>query len=152
MRILVRNLFKGEQCAGFLQILENRVVGFVVFKTGKFTGFFGLVALVINGNQNFKLIFDAGEIVIDTVAGRCMNKMCIRDRPILLRTCSKARPAANMANELANTVFPVEAIPAATDIILPSAIPQSKNRDGNAFLKIQVLVASARSASKTTKS
>lgn len=30
---------------------------------------------------------------------------------MLLRTCSNARPAANIANELANTVLPVEAMP-----------------------------------------
>ena len=39
----------------------------------------------------------------------------------------------------------------ATPIILASAIPQSKNRSGYAFLKIPVLVAAARSASSTTR-
>ena len=48
-----------------------------------------------------------------------------------LRTCSKARPAANMAKLDAKTVLPVAARPAATPIILPSAMPQSKKRSGN---------------------
>ena len=67
-------------------------------------------------------------------------------------TCSKARPAANIAKEDANTTLPVAAIPAATHIILPSAIPQLKNLSGNFFLNIPVLVAAARSASRTRKS
>ena len=67
-------------------------------------------------------------------------------------TCSKALPAANIAKEDANTVLPVVAIPAATLTIFPSAIPQSKNLSGNAFLNAPVLVAAARSASRTRKS
>ena len=56
-----------------------------------------------------------------------------------------------MANEDTKGIVPVEAIPAATLIILPSAIPQSKNRSGCSFANRQVLVACARSASRTTK-
>ena len=63
----------------------------------------------------------------------------------------QALPAANIANVLANGIFPEAARPAATPIILASAIPQSKNRSGYAFLKIPVLVAAARSASSTTR-
>ena len=69
-----------------------------------------------------------------------------------LRTISKARPAANMAKELAKTVFPAAAIPAATPIMFSSAMPQSKKRSGQAFLKMPVLVAAARSASRTMSS
>ena len=69
-----------------------------------------------------------------------------------LRTISKARPAANMAKELAKTVLPAAARPAATPIMLASAMPQSKNRSGQAFLKMPVLVAAARSASRTIRS
>ena len=70
MRILVGNLFECKQCACFLQILENGVVGFIVLKTGKLSCLFGLVALIVHGDQNLKLISYAGEIVVDTVAGR----------------------------------------------------------------------------------
>ena len=42
-----------------------------------------------------------------------------------LTSAKEALPEANIANELANTSLPVAAIPAATLIILPSAIPQS---------------------------
>ena len=38
--------------------------------------------------------------------------------------CSKALPEANIANEDANTGLPQDAIPAATHIIFPSAMPQ----------------------------
>ena len=69
-----------------------------------------------------------------------------------LRTCSKARPAANMAKLLAKGTYPVVDSPAATHIMSLSAMPQSKWRSGNAFLKISVLVALARSASSTTTS
>ena len=58
----------------------------------------------------------------------------------------------SMAKELANGTLPVVAIPAATPIIFPSAIPQSMWRSGKAFLKVPVLVAAARSASRTTTS
>ncbi len=67
-----------------------------------------------------------------------------------LRTCSHARPAANMAKELANTFLPVVAIPAAIDIILPSAIPILKNRSGYLSLKLADIVQQAKSASSTT--
>ena len=63
--------------------------------------------------------------------------------------CSHALAEANMANVLAKTVFPAAARPAAKDIILPSAIPISRNLSGTAFLNVIVLVAFARSASKT---
>ncbi len=66
-----------------------------------------------------------------------------------LRTCSKARPAANMAKVLAKGIRPQVEAPAAATIMLASAMPQSKNRSGQAFLKVPVLVAPARSASKT---
>ena len=69
-----------------------------------------------------------------------------------LRTCSKARPAANMAKEEAKGTSPIAAAPAATAIMLPSAMPQLKWRSGKAFLKVPVLVAPARSASKTIRS
>ena len=68
-----------------------------------------------------------------------------------LRTCSNARPAANIAKELANGTLPVVASPAAIPIMLHSAIPQSIWRSGKAFLKIPVFVAAARSASSTTR-
>ena len=67
-------------------------------------------------------------------------------------TCSYARPAANIANVLANGTIPAAARPAATPIILPSAIPQSMKRSGCAFLNTPVFVAEARSASSTTRS
>ena len=69
-----------------------------------------------------------------------------------LRTCSKARPAANMAKVLATGILPVRDSPAAMPIMLDSAMPQSICLSGNFFLKMPVLVAAARSASNTTKS
>ena len=71
---------------------------------------------------------------------------------MLFLTISNALPAANIAKELANTSLPVVAIPAATPIILASAIPQSKNLSGYAALNVPVFVAAARSASRTTRS
>ena len=47
-----------------------------------------------------------------------------------LRTCSKARPVANMAKLLAKGFFPQAASPAATPIMLASAMPILKNRSG----------------------
>ncbi len=67
-----------------------------------------------------------------------------------MRIGSNARPAVNMANDDANGMNPVADIPAATDIMLLSAIPQSKKRSGKAFLNFIVFVASAKSASNTT--
>jgi len=64
--------------------------------------------------------------------------------------CSKALPAANIAKEEANGTLPVVERPAAIPTMLDSAIPQSKNLSGKAFLKTPVFVAPARSASKTT--
>ena len=64
--------------------------------------------------------------------------------------CSNALPAANIAKEDANGILPVVERPAAMPIILASAMPQSKNLSGNAFLKTPVFVAPARSASRTT--
>ena len=69
----------------------------------------------------------------------------------MLRICSKARPAANMAKELAKGTRPMVERPAATSTMLHSAMPQSKCRSGNAFLNTPVLVAAARSASSTTR-
>ena len=67
-------------------------------------------------------------------------------------TCSKALPAANMANVLAKGTFPQVERPAAIPIISASAIPQSICLSGNAFLNTAVFVAAARSASSTTTS
>ena len=53
--------------------------------------------------------------------------------PIELRICSKARPAANIANVLANGTIPVAARPAAIPIISASAMPQSMCLSGKAF-------------------
>ena len=68
-----------------------------------------------------------------------------------LRICSNARPAANIAKELANGTRPVVDRPAAIPIIFDSAIPQSICLSGKAFLKIPVFVAPAKSASNTTR-
>ena len=70
--------------------------------------------------------------------------------PMEFLICSNARPAANIAKELANGTFPAAARPAATPIMLLSAIPQSINLSGCAFLNTPVFVAAARSASSTT--
>ena len=67
-------------------------------------------------------------------------------------TCSKALPAANIANELAKTVLPQAAIPAAVEIIFASAIPIFINLSGNFFLNTSVFVDFERSASSTKKS
>ena len=69
-----------------------------------------------------------------------------------LRTCSKARPAANIAKVDAKGTSPIAAAPAATASMLPSAMPQLKWRSGKAFLNTEVLVAPERSASKTMTS
>ena len=42
-----------------------------------------------------------------------------------LRICSKARPAANIAKLEAKGTMPIAAMPAAAEIMLPSAMPQS---------------------------
>ena len=68
-----------------------------------------------------------------------------------LRICSKARPAANIAKVLINGTYPHVDIPAATPAMLASAIPQSICLSGNSFLNTPVLVAAARSASKTIR-
>ena len=57
-----------------------------------------------------------------------------------------------MAKLEAKGTSPMAAAPAATAIILPSAMPQSKWRSGKAFWKVPVLVAPARSASNTIRS
>ena len=69
-----------------------------------------------------------------------------------LRICSKARPAANMAKLEAKGTSPMVEAPAAAATMSHSAMPQSKCRWGNAFWKMEVLVAPARSASKTIRS
>ncbi len=56
-----------------------------------------------------------------------------------------------MAKVAAKGTSPMVLRPAATSIILASAMPQSKWRSGKAFWKILVLVAPARSASRTTR-
>ena len=71
--------------------------------------------------------------------------------PMELRICSKALPAANIAKLLAKGTRPIVDKPAATPIMLHSAMPQLKWRSGNAFLKVPVFVAAARSASSTTR-
>ncbi len=45
--------------------------------------------------------------------------------PMEFLTCSKARPAANIAKVEANGIFPQVDSPAATAIMFPSAMPQS---------------------------
>ena len=72
----MRNFFKRKQRAGFLQILENGVIGFIVFQTGKLSGLFGLVALIVHSHQNLELVSYAGEIVVDAVAGRGVDAAC----------------------------------------------------------------------------
>ena len=57
-----------------------------------------------------------------------------------------------MAKLEAKGTSPMAAAPAATAIMLPSAMPQLKCRSGKAFLNTPVLVAPARSASKTMMS
>ena len=47
-----------------------------------------------------------------------------------LRTCSKARPAANMAKVEAKGFLPQVARPAATPIMLASAMPMLRKRAG----------------------
>ena len=47
-----------------------------------------------------------------------------------LRTCSKARPAANMAKLDTKGAMPMAAAPAAAPIMSASAMPQSKCRSG----------------------
>ena len=50
--------------------------------------------------------------------------------PMLLRTCSNALPAANIAKVEAKGMSPREASPAETHIRFDSAMPQSKKRSG----------------------
>ena len=57
-----------------------------------------------------------------------------------------------MAKEEAKATIPMAAAPAATAIILPSAMPQLKCRLGNSLPNTAVWVEPARSASKTTMS
>ncbi len=71
--------------------------------------------------------------------------------PTELRTCSNARPDANIANELTKGILPVVASPAAIPIMLHSAMPQSICLSGYSFLNTPVFVAAARSASSTTR-
>ena len=71
---------------------------------------------------------------------------------IVWRMGSQALPVANMAKELANTVRPLQAKPAAVPIMLDSATPQLKNRSGCALRNTAVLVEPERSASRTITS
>ena len=57
-----------------------------------------------------------------------------------------------IAKDEAKTGVPVAAMPAATEIILASAIPQLMKRSGYALPKTAVCVEPERSASMTTKS
>ena len=70
-------------------------------------------------------------------------------RAIPLRTCSKAL-SVNIANVLANGIFPEDAIPAATSIIFCSAMPNETVLSGYSSRKWHDLVDFPRSASNTT--
>jgi hypothetical protein len=67
-----------------------------------------------------------------------------------LRTCSKARPAANMAKVLVNTFLPQVDRPAATVVMLASAMPMLKKRSGYLSANFLLMVEPDRSASSTT--
>ena len=69
-----------------------------------------------------------------------------------LRTCSQARPEAKIANVFVKGLKPQVDIPAATPVMLHSAMPMSKKRSGYLAAKPFVMVALERSASKTTSS
>ena len=67
-----------------------------------------------------------------------------------MRICSYARPAPKTAKVDANGIFPAEAKPAATPIILASAIPVLKKRSLYSLANTEVFVDEDKSASKTT--
>ena len=69
-----------------------------------------------------------------------------------LRTCSQARPVANMAKLLAKGILPQVARPAAIPAMLASAIPMLKNRSGQTSANFLLMVEPDRSASSTTNS
>ena len=69
-----------------------------------------------------------------------------------LRTCSHALPLAKMAKVFVKGLKPQVDIPAATPVMLHSAMPMSKKRSGYFAAKPFVIVAPAKSASKTTSS
>ena len=66
--------------------------------------------------------------------------------------CSQHLPVANTPNVDAKATFPDAARPAAMPIMFCSAMPTSTNLSGQTFLKSDVLVDPARSASRTTTS
>ncbi len=70
--------------------------------------------------------------------------------PMVFLIWSKVRPMANTAKELAKTVFPVVASPAAQPIMFCSATPILKNLLGNFSANFAVIVDLERSASSTT--
>ena len=72
------------------------------------------------------------------------------EAPIEFLITSKALPVANMANVLAQTIFPTAARPAAAPYMFCSAIPILKNLSGNSFANNKVFVEPERSASITT--
>ena len=69
-----------------------------------------------------------------------------------LRTCSQARPVANMAKEWMKGFFPQVARPAAMPVMLASAMPMLKNRSGQTSANFLLMVEPDRSASSTTTS
>src|SRR5690606_15637641 len=72
---------------------------------------------------------------------------------MVVRTCSQFLPGENIAYDAINGIFPIAAIPEATDAIDCSAIPTCTKRFGNASAKRFVLVDEVRSAeSATTRS
>jgi hypothetical protein len=67
-----------------------------------------------------------------------------------VRICSQASSAAYAANVAAYGIRPVEAMPAAIEIMFCSATPTSKKRSGWRMPKSMVRLAYARSAVSTT--
>ena len=92
-------------------------------------------------------LFDEAQLAVDRrnfrVARRRLDRRQQRVR--LLQELF----AKEIAKEDANAGTPVAAIPAATEIILPSAIPQLKKRSGYFFANTAVCVEPERSASST---
>ena len=73
VRIAVRENLGGKQRAAFLHILHDFRVGYIISHTGVGTGFFCLISLVVNGDEDGQMISHTGDIVVRTESGSCMD-------------------------------------------------------------------------------
>ena len=73
MRILVLYLLGCEKRSAFLHILKYRIVGYRIVQARKLSCVLGLIAAVVNGNDDINVVFATGLIVVCTESGSRMN-------------------------------------------------------------------------------